>query len=178
MTDTAPNDTDPKTPEGTDPKEPEGTPADDPKGTGKAPKFTGEFDADRAARLVSNLREEKDGLAGKIKALEAEIAEKGGSEKTLQDRLDALEKRAADAERDLLVSKVAKEHHVPDDLLEFLSGKDEATLKTQAERLAAYAKKPADDVPGKPKPKLTPGHGGDEEAPFDADAVAKSARRR
>lgn len=146
---------------------------------GKAPKFEGEFDAERAAKLVENLRADVAKRDADLKALKAQIEEKGGSEKTLQQRLDALESRAAEAERSLLVARVAKEQGVPDDLLEFLTGKDEAALKTQAERLAAHAKKqPADDVPRRPRPRLTPGHNGEDEEKFDADAVAKAARRR
>lgn len=164
----------------------DGTPAGDDKGTptpkptdeGKRPKWDGEFDADRAASLVANLRTEKEDLATKVKALEAQIAEKGGTEQTLQERLEAMEARLQNADRELLVSKIAKAHSIPEDLLDLLTGKDEASLTAQAERLAAYAKKPADDVAGKPKPKLTPGRGGDPEDDFDAQAIAKAVRRR
>lgn len=165
----------PETPEGD-----EGRPSTPKPETGKEPEFEGEFDADRAKRLVANLRKEKDDLASEMRALKAQVDEKGKGEKTLQERLEALEERAATAERNLLVAKVAKECKVPDDLVEFLTAKDEAGLKAQAERLASHVKPSSDDggVTRRPRPALKPGHGGDEPPAFDPEAVAKAARRR
>ena len=147
---------------------------------GKAPEFEGEFDAERAKRLVANLRADLAKRDSAIADLRSKVEASSGSEKSLQERLAALEERNAKAERDLLVAKVVQEHSIPDDLVEFLTASDAEGLKAQAERLAAHAaKKPADDVPRKPKARLKPGQGEDQNADdFDPKAVAAKVRRR
>lgn len=84
---------------------------------------------------------------------------------------------------------------------DLLTGDDEAAIRSKAERLAAIGGKApgadenkdggqeeekkddeepgeqkADELPGLPQPNLTPGHGGEEKAPFDPEAIAKAAR--
>lgn len=151
-------------------------PAADP---GKAPKWDGEFDADRAARLVENLRADVKKRDDEIATLKAASERGAASSKSAEERLAALEARAEKAEHDLLVATAAKKHGIPDDLVGFLTAKAPEDLDTQAEALARYAKKPADDVPGKPKPALKPGAGADSAPePFDAAKVAAAIRRR
>jgi hypothetical protein len=176
MTDTATGTPDASTaPQGEGSGTPAATPPADagkPTDSGKAPKWDGEFDAERAARLVENLREENN----RLKAAASKV---DPSSKSAEDRLAALEERAAKAERALLVASAAKKHGIPDDLVSFLSESTEEALDRQAEALAKYAKKPADDVPGKPRPALKPGTGSpDETASFDAAKVAAAIRRR
>lgn len=141
--------------------------------SGKAPNWDGDFDPARAARLVENLRAENAAL----KAATAKANTDTGQ--SADDRIAALEARAAKAERNLLVAEAVKAHGIPDDLVEFLTADTAEALTKQAEALAKHAKKPADEVPGRPKPRLTPGTGSGSEAPaFDAKALAESLRRR
>lgn len=171
-------------PEGTETPSTEGTPkptdTPTPKPTdeGKAPKWDGEFDPARAAKLVENLRADVAKKDSDLAALKAQVEERGKGEKTLQQRLDALESAHSEAQRTLLVAKVAKEHKVPDDLVEFLTAKDADGLKAQAERLSKAA--PAsEEVPGKPKPRLKPGQGTDAAGTAeDPKQIAAAYRRR
>lgn len=159
----------------------------------KAPKFEGEFDPERAARLVENLRKEIEDLKADKSALARELqqredAEKSDAEKTA-DRLKAAEEAARKAQRDLYVERAARTHSLPDDLVEFLTGETEEEIAAKAERLAKFGSaktedpNPADDeqapagVPQhRPEPSLTPGHGGAATEPFDPKAVAQAAR--
>jgi len=167
--------------------------------TGKSPEFDGEFDAEKATRLVENLR-------GEVAALKASVASvtsdrdafKEAAEKTGTDRDEALDKavkRAEAAERTLAISK----HNLPEDVLEefadYLTGTP-AEVDAKAAKLAARFKtaeapaapvvegepvveegEPAPVVPERPRPALTPGHGGEPTPAFDAVAIAKAARR-
>lgn len=172
--------TDPKT----DPA-PTGTPpAGDPAPTGDpdpstppAPTFDGPFDEARAARLIENLRADlarekakrqapaDDDLRARVEAMSAEL------EKTRATAL-AEAKNAAIA--------TAK---VPAHLAGYVTGTTPEEIKASAEKVAAdfaAGQPPAeeDPLPGLPKPRLTPGRAAnDAAAPFDADAVAKAARR-
>lgn len=173
-------------------------PADETKG--KAPEFDGDFDAEKATRLVANLREEVATLKGERDSLKTERDEfKAAAEKTGTERDDALAaavKRAEDAERTLAISK----HNLPDDVVEefadYLTGTPEevdAKAARLAARLAPKPEEPSGDsepegdeagdeqkpaLPGKPKPALTPGSGAeDDDLDFDAAAIAAATRR-
>lgn len=161
---------------------------------GKAPKFDGEFDAERAARLVENLRKEVETLKADKETLSASLQEREDADKSdaqkTADALDAAKKAAADAQRLLYVERAARKHSLPDDLVEFLTGETEEEISDKAERLAKY--RPSDDgspsedsseepapagvAPQRPTPTLTPGHGGEAPQPFDAAAIAKAVR--
>lgn len=162
------NETESQTPEGSKPEGGEGGSDTPPKPTtpeGKARQWDGEFDPERAARLIENLRKENAAL----KAAKPD-------EKSLQDRLAALEEALSKSERKALVAQAAKAHNLPDDLLEFISGDSEEDINRKAEALAKFAKAPAEEVPGRPKPRLKPGTGGDDGEPFDPKAVAKAIK--
>lgn len=147
----------------------------------KAPKWDGDFDPDRAATLVAKLRQERDGFKTERDALAAKMGEKEDAEKSefqrLQERAEKAERALKEAETSLLRAKVAKEHSIPEDLVGFLTGETEEEMKARAESLSAFVKAPADDVQGKPKPALTPGHNAPPEAEFDPEKVAAAARR-
>lgn len=161
--------------------------ADDKKDTGKAPKFDGEFDADRAARLVANLRAElADAKAAAQKATESltarEDAEKSDLQKAM-DRIASLEKENAKVSMKAARIQAAAKHNLPDDLAEFLTGETEAEIEAKAESLAKFAGQSKSDettddktqVPGKPKPRLVPGHESSESTgDFDPHAIAKA----
>lgn len=150
-----------------------------PTDSGKAPTWDGDFDPSRAAKLVENLRDDVKKRDAEIAALKAATAKGASASKSAEERLAALESRAAQAERSLLVAQAAKKHGIPDDLVPFLSESSAEALDAQAEALAKYAKKPAEDVPGRPRPALKPGAGAPSDAePFDPAKVAAAVRKR
>lgn len=168
--------------------------------TGSTPPWGDNFDAEKAWTLIQNLRTDKDTLQTKLTsteserdalaktAQEAEDAQKSDAQK-LADRLAAAEKALGEKDRELAKTRVLAKHSIPEELADFLTGATEEELTAQAEKLATLAKpkeveqeeeeeeKPtAADLPGKPAPALTPGHGGDEPKPFDPVAIALAAR--
>ncbi|WNN93962.1 scaffolding protein [Arthrobacter phage Nitro] len=170
-------------------------PADKPEGE-KAP-WGDDFDAERAWKLVQNLRTENADLKKKNTAYETERQSREDEGKTelqkLQDRLDAAERTAKEKERELSLAKVLRKHPELEEFADLLTGDTEEELAAKAERLAAIGKgkaKEGDDdaqkgdekpdtteLPGKPQPNLTPGHGGEDTTPFDPTAIALAARK-
>lgn len=145
----------------------------------KAPTWNGDFDAERAARLVENLRADLKKKDADLADLKSKVGESGKTEKTLQERLDALESRAAKAERDLIVATAAKKHSIPDDLVDLLKGDTAEEIHKAAEALAKFAKKPAEEVRGRPRPALRNGTGTEATAEgFDPEKAAARIRRR
>lgn len=155
---------------------------------GKAPTFTGEFDQERAARLVENLRTELESAKAKLKT--HEDAGKTELEK-LAARAEAAEKLAAENAAALAAKTAADVHaeavktaavaaKLPAEWHEFLTGKTPEELATQAAKLAAQLGiGTADPLMSRPKAVLVPGQGsGDTGGTFDAKAIAKNARRR
>lgn len=179
-------------------------PADDAPKTGR--KWEGDFDEEKAKRLVDNLDAEIAELkATHATALAAVTAErddfKAAAEKTGEDRDKALAealKRAEEAERTLAISK----HNLPEDVLEefadYLTGTP-AEVEAKAAKLAARlapAPSSSDDPdgdkatdpdpkdappatpPARPRPDLKPGHGGEEPPVVDTAEIARKARQR
>ncbi|USL85086.1 capsid assembly scaffolding protein [Arthrobacter phage SWEP2] len=179
-------------------------------GAAKTPDWTDEnFDADRAKRLVANLRAEIAGLkdeVGNLKSENSTLKSNSGSE---SEKVTAAEARAAQAEKALWTERALRKHPELDEFVEFLDGDTEEAIMAKAERLAKIgakgdskpdaddkggdadkdgqkpdadsgnkpdADKDDDDLPGKPRPDLRPGHGGDSGAPVDPEAIAKAAR--
>ncbi|UYL87611.1 scaffolding protein [Arthrobacter phage VResidence] len=172
------------------------TPAPEAKPEGEKAPWGDDFDAERAWKLVQNLRAERDDLKKKNTAYESERQareDEGKSElQKLQDRLDAAERTAKEKERELSLAKVLRKHPELEEFADLLTGDTEEELAAKAERLAAIGKpkdggdgenkdgeqKPdAPELPAKPTPNLTPGHGGDESTPFDPTAIALAARQ-
>lgn len=152
------------TPEGSTEGEttpPEGdAPGTKPEGS-ETPPWGDDFDPARAWQTIQNLRNsEKDLKAYKAEA-ERAAKEKADAEKTevqrLTERLAELEGELSSKAREALVAKVAKEHGIPDDLTDLLTGDDEEAISAKAERLAKSLKTPAPVIPGKPKPRLSAG---------------------
>lgn len=162
--------------------------------------FEGEFDAERAARLIENLRGEIADLKKDRDTLKSEKQEREDSEKSEVDRLkDALERaqgETKDAKRQAALRRAQAKHGLSDeDVEEFLDGVDEDKIEARAARLAERLGNGSqesggsgeggdgdgedDGLSGKPKPRLTPGTGGgSDEDGFDEDAVVTSARER
>lgn len=166
--------------------------------------FDEDFDAERAKRLIRNLRNDK-------AALRRERDEARSLLTAAEKERDEHKSAAETAKKDLAAdrrSAILKEFEIDeDDAEEFLSGDlslDE--LRRKAERLAGRRKKdepkddePKDDepqdgdgdqgdsdagepddapkLPTRPKPALKPGHGGEPEAAIDIDGIAAYARR-
>jgi polyhydroxyalkanoate synthesis regulator phasin len=150
----------------------------------KSPGWEGEFNPDRAARLVSNLREESKKAKDELTELKSKLAEKEDAEKSelqrIQERAERAEAELNATRSALLIAEVAKEYGVPADLI---SGKDREEIEARAKALADWAgasKRPADDVPSRPKPKLVSGAGasGNDDEPFDPVATAAKIRAR
>ncbi len=162
------------------------------------PPWGDNFDAARAWKLVQDLRGDKENLKKERDEARSEAAEfRTAAEKSGEDRDKALQaavERAEKAERDLAIRK----HNLPEDVLkdfeDYLTGTPEE-VDAKAARLAARlapkpeegkegeeketgAEKNGDEIPGKPKAALRPGHGGEEDAPFDPAAIAAKARER
>jgi hypothetical protein len=174
------------------------SPATEPKPT-DAP-WGNDFDAERAWKLVTNLRTELADIKtenGTLKSERQARQDEGKDDVTkLQERLQAAEKVAKDSERALYLERVLRKHPTLEDFADLLTGENEEEITAKAERLAAIGKpkEPADgekppaeegappaaeaaELPGKPEPALTPGHGGGESTPFDPAAIAKAARQ-
>jgi hypothetical protein len=149
---------------------------------GKAPGWEGDFDPDRAARLVTNLRDESKKAKDELADLRKKLAEKEDAEKSelqrIQERAERAEAELNQTRSALLVAEVAKEYGVPADLL---NGSNREEIEARAKALADWAgasKRPADEVPGKPKPRLVPGSGADTDDAFDPAATAAKIRAR
>lgn len=168
------------------------TPASDAE---KAP-WGDDFDAERAWKLVQNLRTERDGLKTERDALKTErdglVTERDGLKSELQTKTEEVERTTKEKERELALQKVLRKHPELEDFADLLTGDTEEELAAKADRLAAIGK-PKDggdgenkgdeqkpdgtELPAKPTPNLTPGHGGDDSTPFDPTAIALAARK-
>ena len=149
---------------------------------GKTPGWEGDFDPERAARLVTNLRDESKKAKDELAELRKKLAEKEDAEKSelqrIQERAERAEAELNQTRSALLVAEVAKEYGVPADLL---NGSNREEIEARAKALAEWAgaaKRPADEVPGKPKPKLVPGSGAATDDAFDPAATAAKIRAR
>lgn len=149
----------------------------------KSPGWDGEFDPERAARLVANLRDESKKAKEELAELRLKLTEKEDAEKTelqrIQERAERAEAELNATKSALLVAEIAKEYGVPADLL---SGNTREEIEARAKALADWAgatKRPADEIPGRPKPKLVPGGSPtDTSEPFDPVATAAKIRAR
>ena len=151
---------------------------------GKSPGWEGEFDADRAARLVSNLREESKKSKDELTELKKKLTDKEDAEKSevqrLQDRAERAENELNATRSALLTAEISKEFGVP---VELLSGANREEIVVKAQALAdwaALAKRPSDEMPMKPKARLMQGHetGDTEGEAFDSNATAAKIRER
>lgn len=160
-----------------------------------------DFDEERAWSLITNLRTDKAALQARVAELDEAVATTTKERDAAKSDADAA-KKERDADRR---AAILKEFDITeDDAAEFLpDGLAMEELRRKAERLAGRSKKsddgddkkdepgadekkdePGDDgqepkVPGRPEPKLTPGHGAAPEgSDLDLDAIAASARRR
>lgn len=154
---------------------PAGAPAD----AEPTQKWEGDFDPERAARLVGSLRKELTDAKAKLRAREeADMTEA----QKLTARAEAAERELAEARTANLRTTIAAKYGLPPDLAAFLTASDEAAMTAQAEVLAksAVPQAPPVEFPGRPVPRMTPGYAvhPDADNGFDPQAVAQAARRR
>ena len=156
-----------------------------------------DFDAEKAWKLVQNLRGEVADLKtakadaekerDALKTAKDAAADEGKTElQKLQERLEQIEKDSKAKDRDLALQKVLRKHPELEEYADLLTGDTEEELTAKAERLAKIGKKDGEEgdnkpdaveLPGKPKPNLLPGHSAEIGEDFDPVAIAKAARR-
>jgi len=154
-----------------------------------APWTAEDFDAERAWALVTNLRDNIAKLKDENSALHKEVdtfksvaseredAEKSEVEKAVA-RAEALATDLTKTQRELWAARAQAKHHVPDDLVDFLTGETEDDVFSKAERLAKTNDVKDEPKPGIPQPRLVPGQGADNDAPtFDAESIAAKIRK-
>lgn len=163
----------------------------------QTPPWGEDFDAEKAWRLIQNLRADKDGLTEKVDSLTTELQESQKTAETATEKLTAAEKARDEATHGLSIQKALRAHPDLEGYEEFLTGEDEEAILAKAARLSKIGAKDDEDdpkpdgekppkgdddddddsdLPGRPNPSLKPGHGGDSPAPFDAEALAREAR--
>lgn len=149
---------------------------------GKSLGWDGEFDPERAARLVTNLRDESKKAKDELAELRKKLAEKEDAEKSefqrLQERAERAESELNQTRSALMVAEVAKEYGVPADLL---TGSNREEIEARAKALAEWVgqKRPAEELPTKPKPRLIPGNAtGSADTDFDPNAMAQKIRAK
>lgn len=144
----------------------EGVPAPEVPAQGKAPEWDGEFDKERAARLVENLRGEVGRTKEALAAANAELEKFRQAQMSDQEKIAEAAKTAqtqlAEARRELAMLR----YQLPENAAKFLNGSTPEEIEAQAKELAETFKPaaPADATPPAPAlpPMLpVPGHGGD-----------------
>lgn len=153
--------------------------------------FTGEFDADRARRLIEAQKADKARLRAEADAIRAERDELAAKWQAHEDaqlsEAQRTAKELADARAALAVARrqaALARHHLPDDALVFLTAESEEDIEAQATRLAALTPPSTDPTPTPdlhrtPQPLLVPGSTiPDPPEAFDPRVIAKRARER
>lgn len=129
----------------------------------KAPKWDGDFDPDRAARLVENLRAENKTTKDALTAVQSKLAEyeqdKMSETEKLTHRAETAEKERDKLARDLMVSNAARTFGLSDDLAQFLSGSTPEEVESQAKLLSERMQPAKPAPPTKPQTKLVNGSG-------------------
>lgn len=128
-----------------------------------------------AQDLISEVRGEAANYRTRLRETESALG-KAKSPEDIEKATQELRESNAKLERELLVTKVAKKHNLPDDLADALKGEDEKALEEHATRLAKFA-------PKAEEPKVDPEtlSGGlnpsdSDDANFDPVAEAQRAR--
>lgn len=129
-------------------------------------KFEGEFDKERAEKLVTNLKNESKTYKQELAEAKAKLAEHERAKMSETEKLQADYKSATDElaalKREMQLQSVAKKHNLPEELTQFITGDTAEEMDAKA-KLLADKLQPATpaDVPGKPRLKPTPGNGAD-----------------
>jgi hypothetical protein len=174
-------------PEETAPTEPTApaTPAA-PSTSDSKPPWGEDFDAARAWKLVENLRADNATKTAKLSDHEKAAQARADAEKSEVERATARAERAekalADREAASRRTDVLKKHGLSDDDAAYLAGITDDELDAKAEALAARLglskKDAAEEIPGKPAPKLTPGHQAASPGALDIAALVEKIHKR
>lgn len=152
-------------------------PTDQPQGADRVPTFVGEFDPERAARLVANLRADLGRSETELQSLRAQVAKSAEPDADLQARLAALEDRARTAEHEVAVARVVQAAGLPAELAEFLTAGTTEGLTEQADKLLAIIRG-TQPPPRSPRAVLRPGQAPeDQDSAFDPKALAAEIRK-
>jgi hypothetical protein len=127
-----------------------------------APTWDGDFDPERAARLVENLRAESKQHKEALAKAQARIAEFEQAQMTEQEKIahraETAEKQLADAHRRLAVLT----HQLPESAVRFLTATTPEEIEAQAKELAEAFPAPADSSSTSLPPTMPiPGNGSD-----------------
>lgn len=167
---------DPSTPPEGDTTPPEGTPAPpvdppaDPPQSGAKP----EDELPEWARTeLTRARGDAARYRTALREAEAKLANAKTPEE-FEAAVSEFKTRNADLEREVLVSKVARRHELPDELAEVLKGATEEELDEHAKRLKRFTV-PATREPADLNGGLNPG--GDDDEPNDPRALARKYGR-
>jgi len=141
-----------------------------------APQWDGDFDPERAARLVANLRAENKAHKDALAAAQAKIAEFETAQ--MSDR-EKLEQRAATAETELtkaLRMLAVRDLGLDKELAQFITGTTAEEIEAQAKTLAARLA-PATPEPPR-KPTLAPVAGNGAETGDTSDPITREDLKR
>ena len=153
-------------------------PAQSPE-TPAAPKWDGDLDPERVARLVANVREEAKSYKDKAHTLASELeearaklaqyeeAQMSEAEK-LAKRAESAEKELATMRRELAVRDALTEYGLPKEAARFLSGETPEEIAEAAKAFAAIATTKPPETKALPSTLPVPGNGAD-----PAEAVAQ-----
>lgn len=116
----------------------------------RQPKIEGEYDPERAARLIGKLRAEIEDLKPlATKAKELEDAQKSEQQRLIE-RAEAAEAERKRLEGHLTRLKVAAKAGIPEELADLLGEGPEETLEARAKALTEWRGNTSAPVPGKP----------------------------
>ncbi len=133
-----------------------------------AVEWNGEFDPERAGRLVAALRRDLAELRAKLDAKDAELTASVARVAELEGEISTRELAEHRAE-------VIARHRIPEAAAEFVTGATAEEIEASAAKVAtALVASASDPIPGRPKPALSPGRAPNDAAPaFDAAELAR-----
>ncbi|MGW3789669.1 hypothetical protein ACWD8I_00685 [Micromonospora arida] len=118
----------------------------------------GEFDPERAGRLVAALRSDVAELKDRLAAKDAELGASAGRVAELEGEIRT---------RDLAQVRddVIRRHKIPEAVAEFVTGETAEDIEATAAKVAtAFVATAPEPMPGIPKPALTPGRAANDAA--------------
>lgn len=116
----------------------------------RQPKIEGEYDPERAARLIGKLRQEIEDLRPlATKAKELEDAQKSEQQR-LMERAEAAESERRRLESAVHRLRIAAKNGIPEELAELLGDGDEESLEARAKALLEWRGNSGSPVPSTP----------------------------
>ena len=119
------------------------------------------FDAERAWKLIQNLRTERDDYKGRLEPLNERLREIDEANLTVEQKaardLEEAQASAVALQSENALLKAAMEHGLTSDDLALLEGLPADVIADRAKALAARLRTPASVIPQRPKPGLLQG---------------------